>query len=109
MLGEKSTRVYNSLDSNQNHLHPGSVLTSMLKRVDVAAYEVFESARQGTWTVGVRELGLKEGGVGWALDEFNEGLVSSEMEAAAERAVADIKRGDIRVHDYVADGTCPAD
>ena len=97
------------VDSNQNHLHPGSVLTSMLKRVDVAAYEVFESARLGTWTAGVRELGLKEGGVGWALDEFNEGLVSSEMEAAAERAVADIKRGDIRVHDYVADGTCPAD
>jgi len=97
------------VDSNQNHLHPGSVLTSMLKRVDVVAYEVFDSARQGTWTGGVRELGLKEGGVGWALDEFNEGLVSPEMKAAAERAVADIKRGNIRVHDYVADGRCPAD
>ena len=97
------------VDSNQNHLHPGSVLTSMLKRVDVVAYEVFDSARQGTWTAGVRELGLKEGGVGWALDEFNEGLVSSEMKAAADRAVADIKRGSIRVHDYVADGRCPAD
>ena len=97
------------VDSNQNHLHPGSVLTSMLKRVDVVAYEVFDSVRQGTWTAGVRELGLKEGGVGWALDEFNEGLVSSEMKAAADRAVADIKRGSIRVHDYVADGRCPAD
>ncbi len=97
------------VDSNQNHLHPGSVLTSMLKRVDVVAYEVFDSARQGTWTAGVRELGLKEGGVGWALDEFNEGLVSPEMKAAADRAVADIKRGNIRVHDYVADGRCPAD
>ena len=97
------------VDSNQNHLHPGSVLTSMLKRVDVVAYEVFDSARQGTWTAGVRELGLKEGGVGWALDEFNEGLVSSEMKAAADRAVADIKHGNIRVHDYVADGRCPAD
>lgn len=97
------------VDSNQNHLHPGNVLTSMLKRVDVVAYEVFDSARQGTWRAGVRELGLKEGGVGWALDEFNEGLVSSEMKAAADRAVADIKRGNIRVHDYVADGRCPAD
>ncbi|MCY3856404.1 MAG: BMP family ABC transporter substrate-binding protein [Rhodospirillales bacterium] len=97
------------VDSNQNHLHPGSVLTSMLKRVDVVAYEVFDSARQGTWTAGVRELGLKEGGVGWALDEFNEGLVSPEMKAAADRAAADIKRGNIRVHDYVADGHCPAD
>ena len=97
------------VDSNQNHLHPGSVLTSMLKRVDVVAYEVFDSARQGTWTAGVRELGLKEGGVGWALDEFNERLVSPAMKAAADRAVADIKRGNIRVHDYVADGRCPAD
>jgi len=97
------------VDSNQNHLHPGSVLTSMLKRVDVVAYEVFDSARRGTWTAGVRELGLEEGGVGWALDEFNEALVSSEMKAAADRAVADIKRGNIRVHDYVADGRCPAD
>ena len=95
------------VDSNQNHLHPGSVLTSMLKRVDVAAYEVFDAARRGTWVAGVRELGLYEGGVGWALDEHNSELVSPVMKAAAEQAVAAIKGGEIRVHDYVADGTCP--
>ena len=96
------------VDSNQNHLHPGHVLTSMLKRVDVAAYEVFDAARQGTWQAGIRVLGLNEGGIGWALDEFNRGLVSAAMQAAAERAVVAIKRGEIQVHDYVADGTCPA-
>lgn len=96
------------VDSNQNHLHPGHVLTSMLKRVDVAAYDVFDTARQGAWQAGTRALGLNEGGIGWALDEFNRGMVSSAMQAAAEQAVAAIKSGEIRVHDYVADGTCPA-
>ena len=96
------------VDSNQNSLHPGSVLTSMLKRVDVAAYEVFDTARLGTWQAGVRALGLGEDGVGWALDEYNRALVSPAMQAAADRAVEAIRRGDIRVHDYVADRTCPA-
>ena len=95
------------VDSNQNHLHPGSVLTSMLKRVDVAAYEVFDTARQGIWEAGVRELGLNEDGVGWALDEHNSGLVSPAMKAAAEQAAAAITGGEIQVHDYVADGLCP--
>ena len=53
------------VDSNQNHLHPGSVLTSMLKRVDVAAYDVFKTAMDGTWEPGFRNLGLAEDGVGW--------------------------------------------
>ena len=61
------------VDSNQNYLHPGSVLTSMLKRVDVAAYEVYTSAMDGTWSAGIRNLGLAEDGVGWALDEHNGG------------------------------------
>ncbi len=96
------------VDSNQNHLHPGHVLTSMLKRVDVAAYDVFDAARQGVWRAGTRALGLDEGGIGWALDEFNRALISSAMQAAAERAVVAIRSGEIRVHDYVAHATCPA-
>lgn len=95
------------VDSNQNHLHPGHVLTSMLKRVDVAAYEVFESARQGAWKPGVRVLGLKEDGVGWSLDEYNEALVTPAMKAAADEAAERIIAGDIEVHDYVTEGECP--
>ena len=95
------------VDSNQNHLHPGHVLTSMLKRVDVAAYEVFDSARRGEWKSGVRVLGLKENGVGWSLDENNEALVTRAMKAAADEAVKQIIAGDIKVHDYVTGGECP--
>src|SRR5215468_3193148 len=57
------------VDSNQNHLHPGSVLTSMLKRVDLAAYNSFKGAQTGNWKGGTQVLGLKEGGVDWALDK----------------------------------------
>ena len=96
------------VDSNQNHLHPGHVLTSMLKRVDVAAYDVFDSARRDAWQSGVRVLGLAENGVGWALDEHNDALVTPAMKAAAEEAARRIVAGEIKVHDYVNEGDCPA-
>ena len=90
------------VDSNQNYLHPGTMLTSMVKRVDVAVYEAFESARDGSWKGGVQILGLAEDGVGWALDEYNRSLVSAEMETAIERARQDIIAGRIVVTDYMA-------
>ena len=95
------------VDSNQNHLHPGHVLTSMLKRVDVAAYDVFDTARRDAWQSGVRVLGLKENGVGWSLDEYNATLVTPAMKAAAEEAAGRIVAGEIKVHDYVTEGDCP--
>lgn len=95
------------VDSNQNHLHPGKVLTSMLKRVDVAVYDAFHDARSGHWESGVKVLGLKEGGVGWARDRHNEALITPEMLAAVEKAEAGIVAGTIVVHDYMADKTCP--
>ena len=96
------------VDSNQNHLHPGNMLTSMLKRVDVAAYEVFDTAHRDAWESGVRVLGLEENGIGWALDEHNEALITPAMRAAADEAVRQIVAGEIKVHDYVTEGECPA-
>ncbi len=95
------------VDSNQNHLAPGSVLTSMLKRVDVAAYETMKDAMSGNFETGVRTLGLAEDGVGWALDENNEKLISADMKTKIETASADIIAGKIQVHDYRADNSCP--
>jgi basic membrane protein A len=94
------------VDSNQNHLHPGSVLTSMLKRVDVAAYETFKSAMDGTFKPGINVLGLAEGGIGWALDDNNKDLITADMKAAVEKASAGIIAGDIKVHDYMSDNSC---
>jgi len=94
------------VDSNQNYLHPGVMLTSMLKRVDVAAYNAFQSAQEGTWEAGITVLGLAEEGVGWALDEHNETLITDEMKSAVEQASASIVAGEIMVHDYMSDNTC---
>ena len=88
------------VDSNQNHLHPGSVLTSMLKRVDVAVYNAFKDTMDGTWEAGASSLGLAEDGVGFALDEHNRDLITPEMEAAIEEAKAKIIAGELEVEDY---------
>jgi basic membrane protein A len=90
------------VDSNQNHLHPGSVLTSMVKRVDLAVYEAFKSAQDGTWKAGIASLGLKEDAIGYALDEHNKALLTPEMRAKAEQAKADIVAGKLKVTDYMA-------
>lgn len=94
------------VDSNQNGLQPGKVLTSMLKRVDVAAYTSFKAARDGSWKPGISVLGLKEDGVGWALDDANRALITPEMKAAADKARADIISGAVKVHDYMSDSKC---
>lgn len=95
------------VDSNQNGLAPGSVLTSMLKRVDVATYETLKDGLAGTFTAGILSLGLAEDGVGWAQDEHNAGLLTDELKAAVESARADIVAGRTVVHDYMSDSNCP--
>jgi len=113
-LGVLQTAVDNGklgigVDSNQNHLHPGKILTSMVKKVDVAVYNAFQDAKDDKFTAGTQALGLKEGGVDWALDENNAPLVTDEMKAAVEKAKADIIAGTIKVHDYMSDETCPVE
>ena len=95
------------VDSNQNGLQPGHVLTSMVKRVDVAVYNAFMDAKNDKFTPGFNALGLKEGGVDYAMDDNNKSLVTDEMKAAAEKAKADIIAGTIEVHDYMSDEKCP--
>ncbi len=95
------------VDSNQNHLHPGSVLTSMLKRVDNAVYDTFKEGTEGNFEPGIEVLDLSTEGVGYSVDEHNEALISDEMKAAVEDAKAKIVSGEIAVHDYTSDDSCP--
>ncbi len=95
------------VDANQNYLYPGKVLTSMLKRVDVAVYNVMKDGKDGKFQAGIKALGLAEDGVGYAMDDNNASLVSDDMKAKVEAAKADIIAGKIAVHDYMADNTCP--
>jgi basic membrane protein A len=95
------------VDANQDYLYPGHVLTSMQKRVDVAVYNASMDAKNDKWTNGIQALGLKEGGVAYAYDDFNKSLISADMKTAVDAAKADIISGKIQVHDYMADKACP--
>jgi basic membrane protein A and related proteins len=87
-------------DSNQDYLHPGSVLTSAVKRVDVAVYTVFTDSMNGSWKAGPKVLGLAEQGVDFSLDEFNRKLITPDMEKRLDQAKADIIAGKISVPEY---------
>ncbi|MDP5307484.1 BMP family ABC transporter substrate-binding protein [Paracoccus sp. 2205BS29-5] len=93
------------VDSNQNHLHPGKVLTSMVKRVDNAVFDAFTAGTD--LAPGVTVMDLAAGGVGVAIDDNNKDLVTAEMQAAVDDAAAKIASGEIKVHDYATDSTCP--
>ena len=94
-------------DSNQNGLHPGKVLTSIRKRVDNAVYDSFQSAKDGRFEPGIQVLGVAAGGMDWVLDDNNKNLITPEMKAAADAAVAGISDGTVKVHDVVTEGACP--
>ncbi|MGR3503082.1 BMP family lipoprotein [Pseudaestuariivita sp.] len=94
------------VDSNQNYLHPGQVLTSMMKRVDNAVYDAFSAGTD--LEPGFQVMGISNGGVGYALDEHNAELITDEMKAMVDKAAADISAGTLMVHDYTSDDSCPA-
>lgn len=95
------------VDSNQNHLYPGSVLTSMVKRVDVAIYNTFKEARANAWKPGIHQLGLKENGIDWALDAYNRKLITPAMEKRINEARQAIISGKLNVVDYRTNNSCP--
>jgi basic membrane protein A len=92
-------RLAIGVDSNQNGLHPGTILTSQLKRVDLAVERSFAAARDGSWKPGRVELGLAEDGVGLAFDAHNAPLVKPEWRRRIDAARADIIAGKIKVTD----------
>lgn len=94
------------VDSNQNYLHPGKVLTSMVKRVDNAVFTAFEDGPD--METGLVVMGLANEGVSYAMDENNAPLVTDEMQATVEDARAKIIAGELEVASYFANDSCPA-
>ncbi|MES2129433.1 MAG: BMP family ABC transporter substrate-binding protein [Pseudomonadota bacterium] len=95
------------VDSNQNYLHPGTMLTSMVKHVDGAVYDAFMQAKAGSWKPGISYRGLKEGGVDWVVDKDNRAVVTPAMEKKVNEAKADIISGKVKVVDYRTSNHCP--
>ncbi len=88
------------VDANQNYTAPGHVLTSMVKEVDVAVYRTIEDVVHGRFEAGLREFGLADDGVGYALDEHNRDLITPEMLTTVEELKAKIISGEIKVTNY---------
>jgi basic membrane protein A len=95
------------VDANQNYLHPGTMLTSMVKHVDNAIYDSFMQMKNGSWQAGISYKGLKEGGVDWVVDKDNRALVTPTMEKSVNDAKAAIISGKIKVVDYRVGSSCP--
>ncbi len=87
------------VDSNQNWVKPGFVLTSMEKRVDNAVYDTVKEVLEGKFKGDVYVFGLDKGGVGYAMDKHNKSLISEENIKKVEEAKEKIKAGEIKVTD----------
>lgn len=97
---EEKKKFVIGVDSNQNWVKPGLVLTSMMKRVDVAVERVIKDSQAGKFSSGVERFGLKNSGVDYAMDNYNAKLVSPEAKKTLEKLKADIIAGKIAVPDY---------
>ena len=90
------------VDSDQFHLAPHAVLTSMVKRVDLAVYDVLRELAQNQFQAGDTVLGLKEGGVGYAevrLDFPGKAEALAKVEAIRQKIVS----GELKVPSNLAD------
>ncbi len=95
----RATHFVIGVDSNQNMVKPGFVLTSMVKRVDNAVYNIVEDVVNHRFAAGIHVFGLDKDGVGYAMDQFNKDLVSQEAIDEAEAAKKKIIAGEIKVTD----------
>ena len=90
------------VDANQNYIVPGQVLTSMLKRVDVAVFDTIKAVKDGNFQGGIRVFDLKNNGVGYALDEYNEALVTKRIQQVVNQYRQKIIDGELEVKDPTA-------
>jgi basic membrane protein A len=90
------------VDSNQNWVKPGYVLTSMVKRVDNAVYQIIGDLVSHRFKGGIHVYGLQDGGIGYAMDQYNQKLIPPDVIREVEAAKAKIIAGQIKVTDAMA-------
>ena len=99
---EQQKKFVIGVDSNQNWVKPGYVLTSMIKRIDNAVYQIVKDRVSGQFKPGVHVYGLDNEGVGYALDDYNRNLIPPEVLQKVEDAKQKIIKGEIKVTDAMA-------
>jgi basic membrane protein A len=101
---EEKKKFAIGVDSNQNWVKPGFVLTSMLKRVDVAVYQVIKDSKEGKFSGGTERFGLKNQGVDYAFDKYNEKVLPADVRKKVDAIKAEIIAGKIKVPDFYKNG-----
>jgi basic membrane protein A len=101
---EEKKKFAIGVDSNQNWIKPGLVLTSMMKRVDVAVFETIQEAQKGTFAGGTKRFGLANQGVDFAVDQYNEKLLTADVRKSVDELKKEIIAGKIKVPDYYVEG-----
>lgn len=97
---EEKKKFAIGVDSNQNWMKPGTILTSMLKAVDVAVYDTIKETKDGKFTAEIARYGLKNNGVDYTLDKHNEKLITADMKKKVDEIKKQIIAGKIQVPDY---------
>lgn len=106
---EEKKKLAIGVDSNENWVKPGYILTSMMKRVDLAVYNTIKAEKENRFVGGDKFFGLASHGVDYALDKYNEKLIPPEIQKKAERVRNDIVSGKIQVSDYyITRKLCPS-
>lgn len=90
------------VDTNQNGVYPGRVLTSLVKRVDFVVYDTLKNSKEGTWSAGIKYLGVKEGALDYAVDQNNRNLISERLIEQVATAKDRIINGSLVVESYSA-------
>ena len=88
------------VDSNQDWVKPGFILTSMLKRVDLAVFNVIQESQAGKFSAGLKRFGLADKGVDYSVDQYNEKTLTEGVRKHADQLKAEIISGKIVVPDY---------
>jgi basic membrane protein A len=97
---EEKKKFVIGVDSNQNWVKPGRVLTSMVKRVDLAVYDTIQTETQGAFKGGIEHWGLAKGAVDFAVDEHNQALLSQATLDKVNELKKQIVDGKLSVPDY---------
>ncbi|HLL70467.1 MAG TPA: BMP family ABC transporter substrate-binding protein [Pyrinomonadaceae bacterium] len=98
----RAQRFVIGVDSNQNMVKPGYVLTSMVKRVDNAVYDIVNQVKNKQFKGGIQVFGLDKDGIAFSLDQYNQSLIDPSILQEVEAARQKIIKGEIQVTDAMA-------
>ena len=97
---EEKKKLAIGVDSNEDWVKPGDILTSVLKRVDLAVFSAIQDAQNGKFTAGLKRFGLADKGVDYSIDQYNGKILPESVRQRADALKADIIAGKIIVPDY---------